>query len=219
MNTVFGFLVITLLTLLLFYIGSGRDKRVLLVSTIWLVLIGGLSITGFFENTTSLPPRYLLVFLGSTGLIIYLYKVLKTDRLNTKRLLLVQGLRLPVEVGLYQLFLQGQIPQIMTFEGWNYDIIIGISALMIFVVLYFKEHLLSKTFMLIWNVTGILFLAVIVLTAVLSAPLPIQLLAFDQPNVAVLKFPYVFLPAYIVPLVLLTHLLTIKKILKEVPKR
>jgi hypothetical protein len=219
MNTVFGFLVTTLLTLLLFYIGSGRDKRVLLVSTIWLALIGGLSITGFFENTTSLPPRYLLVFLGSTGLIIYLYKVLKTDRLNTKRLLLVQGLRLPVEVGLYQLFLQGQIPQIMTFEGWNYDIIIGISALMIFVVLYFKEHLLSKTFMLIWNVTGILFLAVIVLTAVLSAPLPIQLLAFDQPNVAVLKFPYVFLPAYIVPLVLLTHLLTIKKILKEVPKR
>jgi hypothetical protein len=219
MNTVFGFLVITLLTLLLFYIGSGRDKRVLLVSTIWLALIGGLSITGFFENTTSLPPRYLLVFLGSTGLIIYLYKVLKTDRLNTKRLLLVQGLRLPVEIGLYQLFLQGQIPQIMTFEGWNYDIIIGISALMIFVVLYFKEHLLSKTFMLIWNVTGILFLAVIVLTAVLSAPLPIQLLAFDQPNVAVLKFPYVFLPAYIVPLVLLTHLLTIKKILKEVPKR
>jgi hypothetical protein len=219
MNTVFGFLAITLLTLLLFYIGSGRDKRVLLVSTIWLALIGGLSITGFFENTTSLPPRYLLVFLGSTGLIIYLYKVLKTDRLNTKRLLLVQGLRLPVEIGLYQLFLQGQIPQIMTFEGWNYDIIIGISALMIFVVLYFKEHLLSKTFMLIWNVTGILFLAVIVLTAVLSAPLPIQLLAFDQPNVAVLKFPYVFLPAYIVPLVLLTHLLTIKKILKEVPKR
>jgi hypothetical protein len=219
MNTVFGFLVTTLLTLLLFYIGSGRDKRVLLVSTIWLALIGGLSITGFFENTTSLPPRYLLVFLGSTGLIIYLYKVLKTDRLNTKRLLLVQGLRLPVEIGLYQLFLQGQIPQIMTFEGWNYDIIIGISALMIFVVLYFKEHLLSKTFMLIWNVTGILFLAVIVLTAVLSAPLPIQLLAFDQPNVAVLKFPYVFLPAYIVPLVLLTHLLTIKKILKEVPKR
>jgi hypothetical protein len=219
MNTVFGFLVTTLLTLLLFYIGSGRDKRVLLVSTIWLALIGGLSITGFFENTTSLPPRYLLVFLGSTGLIIYLYKVLKTDRLNTKRLLLVQGLRLPVEIGLYQLFLQGQIPQIMTFEGWNYDIIIGISALIIFVVLYFKEHLLSKTFMLIWNVTGVLFLAVIVLTAVLSAPLPIQLLAFDQPNVAVLKFPYVFLPAYIVPLVLLTHLLTIKKILKEVPKR
>jgi hypothetical protein len=219
MNTVFGFLVTTLLTLLLFYIGSGRDKRVLLVSTIWLALIGGLSITGFFENTTSLPPRYLLVFLGSTGLIIYLYKVLKTDRLNTKRLLLVQGLRLPVEIGLYQLFLQGQIPQIMTFEGWNYDIIIGISALIIFVVLYFKEHLLSKTFMLIWNITGVLFLAVIVLTAVLSAPLPIQLLAFDQPNVAVLKFPYVFLPAYIVPLVLLTHLLTIKKILKEVPKR
>jgi hypothetical protein len=117
------------------------------------------------------------------------------------------------------LFLQGQIPQIMTFEGWNYDIIIGISALIIFVVLYFKEHLLSKTFMLIWNVTGVLFLAVIVLTAVLSAPLPIQLLAFDQPNVAVLKFPSVFLPADIVPLVLLTHLLTIKKILKEVPKR
>ncbi|MEM9987092.1 MAG: hypothetical protein AAF804_18515, partial [Bacteroidota bacterium] len=49
--------------------------------------------------------------------------------------------------------------------------------------------------------------------AILSAPLPFQQLAFEQPNVAVLRFPYVLLPGVVVPLVLLSHLLSLKYLL------
>jgi hypothetical protein len=66
--------------------------------------------------------------------------------------------------------------------------------------------------MLLWNCGGILLLSVIVTIAVLSAPLPFQQLAFKQPNVAVLQFPFTWLPAYVVPVVLLSHIIFIKKI-------
>lgn len=57
---------------------------------------------------------------------------------------------------------------------------------------------------------GILFLLFIVSIAILSSPLPIQQLAFDQPNIALLIFPYTFLPTCVVPIVLMSHILLLK---------
>jgi len=54
----------------------------------------------------------------------------------------------------------------------------------------------------------------IVLTAILSAPLPIQQLAFDQPSIAVMYFPFVYLPGFIVPIVLFSHLVSLKKLMQ-----
>jgi hypothetical protein len=102
----------------------------------------------------------------------------------------------------------------MTFQGYNFDILIGLSAVAILLYGSVTHNPLSKSFVLIWNLTGLLFLTIIVVMAILSSPLPIQQFAFQQPNVAVLKFPYVFLPAYIVPIVYLSHLLTIDSYLE-----
>jgi len=55
----------------------------------------------------------------------------------------------------------------------------------------------------------------IVLTAILSAPLPIQQLAFEQPNIAVMYFPFVYLPGFIVPIVLFSHLVVISKLTRN----
>ncbi|MEO8588376.1 MAG: hypothetical protein ABI432_03330 [Flavobacteriales bacterium] len=69
-----------------------------------------------------------------------------------------------------------------------------------------------------WNIACIGLLVNIVARAVLSAPFPFQQLAFDQPNIAVLYFPFVWLPCCVVPLVLLAHLATLRKLLvREVP--
>jgi hypothetical protein len=54
----------------------------------------------------------------------------------------------------------------------------------------------------------------IVLTAILPAPLPIQQLAFDQPKIAVMYFPFVYLPGFIVPIVLFSHLVSLKKLMQ-----
>jgi len=52
----------------------------------------------------------------------------------------------------------------------------------------------------------------IVINAILSVPTPIQQFAFDQPNIAILYFPFTWLPCFIVPAVLLSHIVSIKKL-------
>jgi len=74
-------------------------------------------------------------------------------------------MRLPVELVLYQLFLQRIIPGIMTFRGWNFDILTGISAIPLTIYRVISPKGPGRTLLLLWNVTGILPLSVIVCIA------------------------------------------------------
>ncbi|HQW96450.1 MAG TPA: hypothetical protein PLU58_11640, partial [Saprospiraceae bacterium] len=54
----------------------------------------------------------------------------------------------------------------------------------------------------------------VVVIALLSAQTPFQKLAFDQPNIGVTFFPFVWLPSVVVPIVLIGHLAAIRQLLK-----
>lgn len=209
----FAFIIITLLSLILFYYGAGKDKRVLIVSIAWLLATGIISYSGYFKNTSATPPRFLFVILASVVMTIFFYKIANKNNLNTRFLLAVHILRIPVEVILYQLYLQNKVPVLMTFKGWNFDIIVGISALILIVYLFStKKQMPKKNFVFWWNIVGLVFLAFIVAIAILSSSLPIQQFAFNQPNIAVLEFPFIYLPAYIVPVVFLSHILLLRSL-------
>ena len=49
-------------------------------------------------------------------------------------------------------------------------------------------------------------------SAALALPSPMQKIAFEQPNLAVMFFPFNLLPAVVVPLVLLAHLTAIRRL-------
>ncbi|MCP9770353.1 hypothetical protein EGI22_20800 [Lacihabitans sp. LS3-19] len=198
----------------LFYFGTGNNRIFLYSSVLWLLIIGFVATSGFFENTSGMPPRFLIVIIGALFFSIFWFKNISFEKIDPKYLLAIHTLRLPVELVLFQLYLRKQIPILMTFEGWNFDIIIGVSAIIVWVYLHFLNGKISKKLMLFGNVLGLIFLSTIVLIAILSAPLPIQQLAFEQPNIALLKFPFVFLPAIVVPLVYLSHFISISAISK-----
>jgi hypothetical protein len=40
-------------------------------------------------------------------------------------------------------------------------------------------------------------------------------MAFDQPNIAILYFPFVWLPSVVVPGVLLAHLVSLRKLFQK----
>jgi hypothetical protein len=101
----------------------------------------------------------------------------------------------------------------MTFEGRNFDIIAGISAPIIAYFGLTKTKLNKKT-ILLWNFICLGLLANIVVNALFSAPSPIQKFAFDQPNIAILNFPFSWLPTFIVPIVLFGHLISIRQLMK-----
>jgi hypothetical protein len=70
---------------------------------------------------------------------------------------------------------------------------------------------LNEKIIAAWNIVCLVLLINIVITAILSAPFAFQKLAFEQPNVAILYFPFVWLPCCIVPIVLFSHLVAIRR--------
>ncbi|HEY1055255.1 MAG TPA: hypothetical protein VGE24_08975, partial [Emticicia sp.] len=175
-----------------------------------------LGVRGFYTNTQSMPPKFLLAIAPPLVLIITLFATKSgrhfIDGLNIKTLTIIHIVRIPVELVLFWLFLHKTIPQIMTFEGQNFDIISGITAPIVY-YLYVKDYI-GTGILLVWNFICLVLLINIVSTAILSAPFPFQQLAFEQPNIAVLYFPFNWLPACIVPIVLFSHLVAIRGLLK-----
>ncbi|MBL0913276.1 MAG: hypothetical protein IBJ09_12985 [Bacteroidia bacterium] len=206
-----GFLSIVAVTFILFCYGSGNARKVLFVFIPWALFCGVLSYTGFFRDTDVMPPRFLLVLLPVIAIVVYLYRSLDVSRIRPAALLALHTVRIPVELVLYRLYLAGSIPRGMTFEGWNFDILSGITALVLLLYFLLRKTQPGGMLFRLWNIAGVVLLAIIVVTAILSSPLPVQAFAFEQPNRAILEFPYTLLPAVVVPMVLLSHLLCLKK--------
>jgi hypothetical protein len=215
-SIIFG--VTTASTIYLFYKASRNLKLVLIISIAWLLLQGVVASTGFYTVTDTIPPRFMLLVIPPFAFIVFLFLTEKgrrfIDSLDVKALTLLHIVRIPVEIILLMLFLQKTIPQIMTFEGRNFDILSGISALFIY-YFGFVRKTLNKNLIIAWNFLCLALLVNIVTIAILSAPFTFQKLAFDQPNVAVFYFPFVWLPAFIVPVVLLSHLVSIRQLLTK----
>lgn len=200
------------LSQVLLFQGTRGNWRIFYYVVPWTMITGFLSFMGFFEIGSRGPLRFILIFFGVVVICFLLLRLVKNKKVDINYLLSVHVLRVPVEIVLYRQYLLGKVPKLMTFLGWNFDILIGMSALL----LLFNKTVLGREpshgFLLVWNWLGIFFLTIIVLLAVLSSPTPLQLFAFDCPNIAVLEFPYIWLPALIVPTVFLAHWLSIKNI-------
>ncbi len=71
--------------------------------------------------------------------------------------------------------------------------------------------------LLVWTSLALLSVLSALGRAVLSAPFRFQQFAFDQPTVAILTFPFIPLPAFVVPAVVFTHLAIFRKLLVSRP--
>jgi hypothetical protein len=191
---------------------------ILLCLTAWLVIQSTLTLKGIYSsNTTVLPPRILVLgilpaFICIASLFITKRGRLFIDSLSLKHLHYVHVVRVPVEIVLYFLAAQKVIPELMTFTGRNFDILAGLTAPLI-VMVAFTQTAVRKRLLLVWNFACLALLINIIVHGLLSAPSPLQQLAFDQPNIAILHWPFSLLPTFIVPVVLFCHLASIRKLM------
>jgi hypothetical protein len=224
-SLLFGCTTIATLLLLFWTIKNATSEKtrksakfIAIISVVWLVIQAVLSWNNVYNtNTDAFPPK--IILLGILPVICSIIVVFSTskgrqfiDNLPLKNLTYLHVVRIPVELVLYWLFLNKTIPQIMTFEGTNFDILAGISAPFL-AYFTFEKKKLNLNLVLIWNILSLGLLLNIVVTAMLSAPSPIQKIAFDQPNIAILNFPFCWLPTFIVPIVLFSHLVAIRKLI------
>ncbi|MBK7393434.1 MAG: hypothetical protein IPI64_09055 [Chloracidobacterium sp.] len=200
------------------HVGLGKlpSQILIFLLPLWIFFQAVISIGGFYQDTNSMPPRIVLFGVLPALLTIVTYLIFFRERFIDKiplRLLtMLHVVRVPVEIVLLWLFQNGQVPQLMTFEGRNFDILSGILAPIVYLIA-FRGEKPKRGLLIAYNILGLILLANIVSIAALSIPSPIQQLAFEQPNRAVTFFPYSWLPAIVVPIVLFSHLAAFWKLL------
>ena len=202
----------------LFYYSNNKPKILTLFIILLSIVQSFLAYNDFYQNTDSFPPRFLFIILPSVLIIIYglLPKQIAwiINNRNTKISNFIHIVRLPVEIILLHLFLNKMVPQLMTFEGINYDILVGFTAPIIG-LLYLKNKI-SKNFLMCWNIIGLILVVSIMTIGLLSAELPFQQFGFEQPNRGLQYFPFILLPALIVPLMIYVHITDIIKLKREI---
>ena len=186
--------------------------------TFWLTIQAVLTLSGFYANNpNSFPPKIVLfgilpMMVLTISLLIIPQSRKVIDSFSIVSLTYIHIVRIPVEIALYWLFLQKSVPEIMTFEGRNFDILAGITA-PIMVYLYKKG--MNPKFLISWNIISLVLLANIVFTAIFSTETPLQKFGFEQPNIAIIHFPFSWLATFIVPAVLFSHLASLRILLKK----
>jgi hypothetical protein len=195
-----------------------RGKRlafgVAAVLLLWMVVTGALALTGFFARFDALPPRIL------AGTLPPIAAILVALGLPRSRALLLsvpaawvigfQIFRVGAELTLLALARAGVVPYAMTFEGSNFDLLTGLTALPVAILL--ARGTLPRGVAVAWNALGLLLLANVVRIAVLAAPGPLYRLTDDVPNLAPAVFPFVWLPYALVPLALLGHIVSLQQL-------
>lgn len=195
------------------YLLDDAVRRVTLGLPLWLLYVGLLSWTGVVADRTLRPPGVFFIVLP-VFMFIGLFAVRSAGglkvaaRLPIGLLIGAQVFRVPVELGLHRLWTEGLVPQLMTYEGGNVDIFIGLTApLAAWIPTRWPA---GRRLAQGWNVLGLLALVNIVVRSALTVPGPLNLIHADVPNLAIATFPYTFIAGFFAPLAALLHVLSLR---------
>jgi hypothetical protein len=195
----------------------GKGKKPVLMTFIfivlWMALQAYLAQRGFycsFATTLSrlfyamLPPLLVVFYVGLMKNIFPAFRL--------RWLTFLHMIRLPLSLLLLSLYYDKQVPVEMTFKGRDYDLLAGLTSVL-FVHRSFYQTSAGLKRLLIWHVLGMLLLLHSIIMAVFSLPVSFQIFGHAQPNIALCRFPFIWLISTLSPLLLLMHLIAIRQIL------
>lgn len=186
----------------------------------WLMFLALKAHQDFFEEWHLVPPRFIIVIGVPLLLIISLFFMKRFGEfargISPVRTMQFQTFRLFVEIVLWQLAVSGTLHKRMTFEGHNFDILIGLTAIPV-AYMVFQKKKWPLNVAVIWNYVGIILLTAVAVTGILSAPTPFQVFTEKPANTIIVEVPYIWLPGLLVPMGYFLHILSLKQLkgLKE----
>jgi hypothetical protein len=196
--------------------GAARGVRLAgLAMAGWLALTAALAGRGFFEDFYALPPHMLLA-IGPP--LLAALALTASGRLDPLLAALppswpvgAQAFRIVVEIVLWRLAVAGVAPEIMTFTGRNVDILVGLTAPVVAYACFVRRAWPARVAWW-WNWAGILILLNVVVHAQLSAPTRFRLFETDPPTTFIGDVPYIWLPAFLVPLAWALHAVSLRQL-------
>lgn len=193
-------------------VGPGAMAALLLA---YLALPGFLAWRGTLDRYDPLPAPALLLFLGlgilTTALVFSPVGTRLAAGVSVGAVVALQGFRIPVELLLHRLCVEGAIPAAMTYAGRNFDIVAGFTGLLLGAWML-RGRQVSRGVLAGWNILGLVLLANIVTVAVLSTPTPFRRFTEGPPNLLPSTFPFVWLPSFLVQVALGSHLLVFRQL-------
>ena len=180
----------------------------------WLAFSAVLAASGWLADFAARPPHFFAFMLPTFGATLALgfsrIGASVAARVGFAALAGFQVFRAPVEWVLFALHRDGVVPVQMSFAGWNFDVLTGVSAPL--VAWLAVSGRIGRRGLLAWNCAGLVLLANIVGIAVLSTPTPLRLFWNEPANTFVAGWPWIWLPGFLVPAALLGHLVSLRKL-------
>ena len=217
-------IVMSLIIIAGFYVSLSRyqdDKKHTSSQTIKLTvcIVGALAYLFILSKTGALvdygmPPRFpiFLMIPFFSFCIIFFIKNKHNQFIQSIPLhwtIFYQSFRIIAELLLLYTFIKGIIPVEATFEGYNYDIVIGITAILLGILVY-RTGYKYKNLLKFWNILGILMILIVASVIATNIYQP-QIWGYDSPSVQkeFVQLPYLLIPGFLAPSAILIHLVTL----------
>lgn len=208
-------ILITILTIILD--NSGMKVRPFLIGiAAWLVYISVLGASGVLRDF-SLPPRIpLLLVIPAFGIISWIFLTGLHRPLLTAvprwLPMVFQSFRIWVEFLLLGVHLKGFATAEPTMAGYNFDILVPISGLILAFLVY-KQKVLSEKWVLAWNIMGLCILASVVFIFITLGVFP-AIWGYETTTVSPEfgDMPYPLVAGFFMPVAVMVHLFSIGQV-------
>lgn len=205
-------------------LSSAPIRAAALVAAAWLGLTAALAHSGLLADWGARPPRVGWLPLGAMALLMgssltpYARRLIAHTPATWP--LALQSFRIVVETVLFWLWQEGRAPIQVTFEGRNFDMLAGLSAPIVAAIV--AAHGLRSwaiPLVLTWNLLGLALLANIMFTAATSVPGPMQIAWSGGAFEALASWPVVWIPAFLAPVAVFLHVVSIRQALAARERR
>jgi nitrate reductase gamma subunit len=194
--------------------------RTMTAATLWLGLWAAASLSGLLSRWELRPPPLVLAVPAIAGVSIWIARSETGRRLSelpVEFLIGFHAFRFPLELCMVRAAREGVMPPQMSMAGYNPDVLTGILALgllIVGVVLRRRQQALPRWIVMGFNLVGTALLLNVLVIAIASTPL---FAAFgpERVNTWVTHMPYVYLPAVMVLLAVLGHLLLYRRLFES----
>lgn len=192
----------------------------LVIGLLYLALPGVLAAGGALGRYDPLPAPALVLLLTQAFVTVALMSTrtgsLLASSIPLGAVVALQAFRIPVEIVLHRLFVEGVVPVQMTWSGRNFDVVTGLTGLLLGGWIL-SGRTVPRGVVLAWNILGLALLANIVTVAALSTPVPFRCFLEGPPNLLPSTFPWIWLPSFLVQVALASHLIVFRKLRRWEP--
>ena len=180
---------------------------------VWLGATASLAQSGLLADWSALPPRWPLLALTALAALLLLSRTQTFRRLLVEvpawQLVAMQTFRVGVELALWRLYAAGFAPVQVTFEGRNFDALVGLSAPV--VAIGIATRWVGPRVTVAWNLFGLAMLLNAIGIVATSTPGPLHLDWPGEPFTAVAAWPVVWIPAMLAPAAIFLHTVSIRQ--------